>query len=121
MQIFSLDTVLSLTLDSFIGLDATVCLFILSSTERPVAVHPLRKRFQRGKTGFEKNVYNPRYEVFLASRAIHKAVFVVPEMHGELVRQLKFYNIQVYIILALLDCISRVIAVAQTSVVVRRP
>ena len=43
----------------------------------------------------EKNIYNPRYEVFLASRAIHRAVFVVPQLHQELVQQMKFDDFQV--------------------------
>ncbi len=41
------------------------------------------------------SIYNPRYEVFLASRATHKAVFVVPEIHVELVHQMKFDYFQV--------------------------
>ncbi len=84
------------SVDSFLGLDAGVCVFILSNTQKR-SDHRPRKIFQRQKMQFEceMNMYNPRYEVFLASRAIHKAVFVVPELHEDLVHQMKFDNFQV--------------------------
>ncbi len=41
------------------------------------------------------NMFNPRYEFFLASRAIHKAVFVVPQLHEELMHHMKFDHFQV--------------------------
>ena len=82
------------SVDSFLGLDANVCMFILSNTRKP-HVHPLKRIFRQGNVESEKNIYNPRYEVFLASRAIHKAVFVVPQLHEELVRQMKFDDFQV--------------------------
>ncbi len=54
-------------------------------------VGPSRRRiFQRKTIECETNIYNPRYEVFLASRATHKAVFVVPKLHKDLVHHMKF-------------------------------
>ncbi len=82
------------SVDSFLGLDANVCVFILSYTRKP-HVHPLKRIFRQRNVESEKNIYNPRYEVFLASRAIHKAVFVVPQLHEELVQQMKFDDFQV--------------------------
>ncbi len=75
--------------DAFIGLDACVCIFILSNARKESARHPARS-FQRRTRQQEMNMYNPHYEVFLASRATHKAVFVVPELHEDLVQQMKF-------------------------------
>ncbi len=82
------------SVDSFVGLDAGVCLFILSNT-RKRSVHPTRRIFQGRTYQSEMNMYNPRYEVFLASRATHKVVFVVPELHLDLVHQMKFDPFQV--------------------------
>ncbi len=82
------------SVDSFLGLDATVCIFILSNTWRKSALSP-RKFFQRRTTQCEMGMYNPRYEVFLASRATHKVVFMVPELHDDLVHQMKFDHFQV--------------------------
>ncbi len=82
------------SVDNFLGLDASVCVFILSNA-RKTAVHPPRRIFQQRTIGCEMNMYNPRYEVFLASRAIQKAVFVVPEIHQGLVHQMKFDRFQV--------------------------
>ncbi len=83
------------SVNSFLGLDASVCIFILSNACREKSVHPLRRIFQRRTMQCEMNMYNPRYEVFLASRATHKAVFVVPELHEDLVHQMKFDHFQV--------------------------
>ncbi len=80
--------------DTFVGLDANVCVFIISNTEKR-SLHPLRGFLQSRKIQCEMNMYNPRYEVFLASRAINKAVFVVPELHEELIQQMKFDHFQV--------------------------
>ncbi len=82
------------SVDSFLGLDASVCVFVLSKA-RKMSIHPLRRIFQRRTMQYEMTMYNPRYEVFLASRATHKAVFVVPELHGDLVNQMKFDHFQV--------------------------
>ncbi len=64
------------SVNSFIGLDASLCIFILPSTNI-------------GK-GSGWSLANPRYRVFLASRATHKAVFVVPQIDAHLVEQMKF-------------------------------
>ncbi len=77
------------SVDTFLGLDASVCVFILSNTQKTFH-HPRRSTFSRRKTHCEINIYNPRYQVFLASRAIYKDVFVVPELHEDLVHQMKF-------------------------------
>ncbi len=82
------------SVNSFLGLDANVCVFILSTTQKRSS-HPLRRILKKEKMQFQMNMYNPRYKVFLASRAIHKAVFVVPELHEELVHQMKFDHFQV--------------------------
>ncbi len=82
------------SVDSFLGLDASVCVFILSNT-RKTSIHPLSRIFQRRTMQSEMNMYNSRYVVFLASRAIHKAVFVVPEIPEELVHHMKFDHFQV--------------------------
>ncbi len=86
------------SVDSFLGLEASVCIFLLSHTwKNPVPYPRPRKIFQRRQVQLEceMNIYNPRYEVFLASRATHKAVFVVPELHEDLVHQMKFEDFQV--------------------------
>ncbi len=64
------------SVDSFLGLDAAVCIFILPSASREIEP--------------EQTLANPRYRVFLASRATHKAVFVVPEIDADLVERMKF-------------------------------
>ncbi len=88
------------SVDSFLGLDSVVCVFILSDTHRMKSSgHPLGKFLERRSTRRTRSIYNPRYEVFLASRAIHKAVFAVPEMHGDLVHQMKFDKFQVIVTL----------------------
>ncbi len=73
---------------SFLGLDSPFCVFILpQKTKRPSF---LRRLFKRGGTGPDANICNPRFKVFMASRATHKAVFVVPRMDAEIVKELKF-------------------------------
>ncbi len=82
--------------ESFLGLDAAVCVFVLSVKQtRKRSAHPLRKLFRQWLNKLDTSIYNPRYEVFLASRAIHKAVFAVPEIHQDFVRQMKFDDMQV--------------------------
>ena len=61
--------------ESFAGLDAAMCMFLLS-------VGAVTKQ--------DANIANPRYRVFLASRATHKAVFVVPRIAADLVNYMKF-------------------------------
>ncbi len=82
------------TVDSFIGLDSCVCVFILSNIGRKSAQTP-RRIFQRRTIQYEPSMYNPRYQVFLASRATHKAVFVVPKFHEDLLQEMKFDHFQV--------------------------
>ncbi len=62
-------------IENFLGLDAGLCLFLLSPTKL-VAAH--------------EAISNPHYRVFLASRATHKAVFAVSKIDAELVRYMKF-------------------------------
>ncbi len=69
------------TVDNFIGLDAPVCIFILPTTSQDM--------------GSVRNLANPRYRVFLASRATHKAVFVVPKIDDRLVEHMKFDRFKV--------------------------
>ncbi len=64
------------SVDSFLGLDASICIFILPLTS--------------GGTESRRSLANPRYRVFLASRATHKAVFMVPQIDADLVQQMKF-------------------------------
>ncbi len=80
--------------ESFLGLDSAVCVFVLSNTQKKY-VNPVKKLFTRGTVDCETTIYNSRYEVFLASRAIHKAVFVVTELHTDLIQQMKFDHFQV--------------------------
>ena len=64
------------SVDSFIGLDAPVCIFILPSIS--------------GEMESAQTFANPRYRVFLASRATHKTVFMVKQIDACLVQQMKF-------------------------------
>ncbi len=79
---------------SFVGLDAGVVVFVLSNThKRNTSVRPtpcLMGCFPRGDQDCDKSLYNPRFVVSLASRATHKAVFVIPEIHLDFVHQMKF-------------------------------
>ncbi len=79
---------------SFLGLDASVCVFILSNTQKMSDI-PRRNIFPIRKPHCQMKMYNPRYEVFLASRATHKAVFVVPKLHDDLIKQMKFDHFKV--------------------------
>ncbi len=40
-----------------------------------------------------RSIYNPKYLAFLASRAVHKAVFLVPKLDAEVFRAMLFDNI----------------------------
>ncbi len=94
------------SVDSFIGLDSIVCVFILSNTPKRSAnppggfwnYIPAFLQWKKKQIEFEANLYNPRFAVFLASRATHKAVFVVPELHHDLVHQMKFDHFQVRVL-----------------------
>ncbi len=94
------------TADSFVGLDASVCVFILlsnsqtdseniySSTSTPTQYDPGRRQ-SVSDIQSESTLNNPRYRVYLASRATHKAVFIVPEIDANLIQTMKFDRFQV--------------------------
>ncbi len=73
------------TLDSFHGLDAGICFYVLSLSK-------IKKRnvFQKLFQDSCKSIYNPKYLAFLTSRAIYKAVFLVPKLDVEVFRQMLF-------------------------------
>ncbi len=62
-------------IESFVGLDAPLCIFLLSA---------------EGSINPNESIANMRYRVFLASRATQKAVFVVSKIDAELIQCLKF-------------------------------
>ncbi len=66
--------------ERFAGLDAALCIFLLS----------FRKAANR-----EATIANPRYRVYLASRATQKAVFVVPRIDADVVQHMKFDDFHV--------------------------
>ncbi len=70
--------------ERFAGLDATLCIFLLSYG---TATNP------------EATIENARYRVYLASRATHKAVFIVPRIDADCVRHMKFDQFQVSFII----------------------
>ncbi len=72
-------------LDSFHGLDAGVCLYVLSPAK-------IRKQnvLQKLFKDTHRSIYNPKYLAFLASRAIYKAVFLVPNLNAEVFKQMLF-------------------------------
>ncbi len=61
--------------ERFAGLDATLCIFLLS----------VGRAITR-----DASIENPRYRVYLASRATQKAVFVVPRIAAGVVKHMKF-------------------------------
>ncbi len=75
------------SVDSFGGLDAAVCFFVLA----PSRMERKSKftKFLRCNEG-HRSIYNPKYTAFLASRAIHRAVFVLPELNFEVFKTLLF-------------------------------
>ena len=64
------------SVDSFLGLDASLCIFILPSTSED--------------DNSLRSLANPRYRIFMASRATDKAVFVVPKIDPALIKHMKF-------------------------------
>ncbi len=70
--------------ERFAGLDAALCIFLLSI---------------RTDTNQDATIENPRYRVYLASRATHKAVFVVPRIDADIVQHMKFDYFQVSFII----------------------
>ncbi len=66
--------------ETFAGLDAALCIFLLSTGTA---------------TNQDATIANPQYRVYLASRATHKAVFVVPRIAADVVHHMKFDYFQV--------------------------
>ncbi len=66
--------------ERFAGLDAALCIFLLSIGTT---------------TKQDASIENPRYRVYLASRATHKAVFIVPRIDADIVQHMKFDYFQV--------------------------
>ncbi len=66
-------------IDTFIGLDAALCIFLMS----PKGASP------------HLTMDNPKYRVFLASRATRKAVFVVPKIDAHFAQRMKFDHFRV--------------------------
>ena len=74
---------------SFLGLDAPVCVFILPCQKKKKSSF-LQELLNRGVTERDTNIANPCFKVFVASRATHKAVFVVPDIDAKIAKELKF-------------------------------
>ncbi len=74
--------------ESFAGLDAALCIFLLSIG---TATDP------------DATIENARYRVYLASRATHKAVFIVPRIDADIVQHMKFDYFQVSFILIIFN------------------
>ncbi len=84
---------------SFLGLDASLCIFILPQVQRKSKARPFfRDLLRRKRSNSEAEFASPHYRIFLASRATHKAVFVVPQIDADFVRQMKFDNFQVCVV-----------------------
>ncbi len=73
------------SLDSFHGLDAGVCFYVLS-IDKIKEKTVLQKLFSDSC----RSIYNPKYLAFLASRAIYKAVFLVPKLNVKVFREMLF-------------------------------
>ncbi len=85
---------------SFLGLDASLCIFILPQVAGKFeSMNFPTNLFRKNRTHSEPEFTNPHYRVFLASRAIDKAVFVVPQIDAALVSQMKFDHFPVCIFL----------------------
>ncbi len=79
------------SVSSFLGLDAPLCLFILPRVYSPREMKSFHQRLlKRSNKEPDATIGNPRFKVFMASRATHKAVFVVQRMDAELAMELKF-------------------------------
>ncbi len=80
------------SVNSFLGLDTPLCVCILPHTHKTKSTshQKMVNIFKKEKTEPCEGINDPRFRVFLASRATHKAVFVVPEMDAETVKQFKF-------------------------------
>ncbi len=75
---------------SFLGLDAPLCVFVLPHIYSPWEMKSSfpQRLFKRPECDI--SIGNPRFKVFMASRATHKAVFVVPRMNAKIAKELKF-------------------------------
>ncbi len=82
------------SVSSFLGLDAPLCVFILPCIYSPQKTKPsfFQKLLllKRGGTETDLSICNPHVKVFMASRATHKAVFIVPKMNAEIAKVLTF-------------------------------
>ncbi len=76
-------------MDNFLGLESTLCVFIEPQQSMTIKPRRLFDRFFHRQVTMH-TIQNPRYKIFLASRATHKAVFVVPAIDADLVQQMKF-------------------------------
>ncbi len=92
-QVFPQKGVVVDSVNSFLGLDAPLCLFILPIQKTKYSL--LQRLFKRGVKEPDANISNPCYKVFMASRATHKAIFVVPKMDAEIAKELKFDRFEV--------------------------
>ncbi len=86
-------------IDTFLGLDAALCIFLLSPT---------------GATP-HFTMDNPKYRVFVGSRAIQKAVFVVPKIDADFAQRMKFDHFRVSLKLMLFSTGSFVLVVVEIS------
>ncbi len=83
------------SVNSFLGLDAPLCVFVLSRIGRKKTSF-LQRLFKKEDTEPDTSLHNPHFRVFMASRATHRAVFVVPEIDMEIVNELKFDHLEVW-------------------------
>ncbi len=84
---------------SFLGLDASLCIFILPQVPRKSESRNfLKDYFRKNRSSTEAEFSSPYYRVFLASRATHKAIFIVPQIDAQLVQQMKFDHFPVCIV-----------------------
>ncbi len=87
-EVFPREGVVVDSVTSFLGLDAPLCLFILRRQKMNLPF--LKRLFKRGVREPDASISNPCFKVFMATRATHKAVFVVPKMGEEVAKELKF-------------------------------
>ncbi len=94
-SIFPRNGVVVDSVNSFVGLDAPLCVFILPCCFCPRKTKVSTILFQgflikKRKTKINARTSNPHFLVFMASRATHRAVFVGPTMDADIVKELKF-------------------------------
>ncbi len=78
------------TVSSFLGLDAPLCIYILPQRKSRPNSSFLQRLAKRKDSDPYVSMHNPNFKIFMASRATHKAVFVVPRIDAELVNELHF-------------------------------